>query len=77
MPNRIDRFAIGDRDALQRAPDGSITITIGPEPPAAGEANWLPAPAASGRLGVTMRLYAPKAAVLSGGWAPPPLKRVG
>ena len=39
------------------------------------EPNWLPL-AAGGTLGVTMRLYAPKASVLNGSWAPPAIKRV-
>ena len=35
--------------------------------------SWLPAPAVDFNL--TMRLYAPKAEVLDGRWAPPPVKR--
>ncbi len=74
VANELDRFAIGDRDALRYDPDGSLEILIqhdhpGPE----REANWLPAPL--GPLGVTMRLYAPRPEVLTGGWSPPPVRR--
>jgi hypothetical protein len=73
-PNELDRFAIGDRDPLVFNPDGSLDILVqhtnpGPE----RESNWLPAP--RGPLGITMRLYAPRAEALSGGWAPPPVTR--
>ena len=55
--------------------DGSLDIYIQHDKPAADKiANWLPS--ASGPLGITMRLYAPKPEVLDGRWAPPPLKRV-
>ena len=68
--NNINRFAIGDRDALKFNSDGSLDIYIQNESPGADkESNWLPAP--KGPLGVTMRLYAPKAQALDGRWAPP------
>jgi hypothetical protein len=71
-PNRLDRFALGDRDPLHRNPDGSIDMYYGPTDPG-GErtANWLPAPA--GPLRIMLRLYAPGPAVLDGTWAPPPV----
>jgi hypothetical protein len=76
VANEIDRFAIGDRDALAYNDDGSLDIYVqhadpGPE----RTSNWLPAPAAD--LGITMRLYAPAPEVLAGAWAPPPVRRVG
>lgn len=77
VPNPIDRCAIGDRDDLTFNADGSLDIYIQHEPPGTGkEANWLPSPA-EGRLGLTMRLYEPKPAALSGEWSPPPLVKVG
>lgn len=75
VANPINRFAIGDRDALKRNPDGSIDIYIQHTTPGPDkESNWLPAPA-TGVLGVTMRLYAPRAEALDGRWAPPPVRR--
>ena len=76
VANSIDRYAIGDRDALKYNADGSLDIYIQHDRPAAdNEANWLPA--GTGPLGVTMRLYAPRVEVLEGRWAPPAVNRVG
>ncbi|NUP53033.1 MAG: DUF1254 domain-containing protein [Catenulispora sp.] len=73
--NEIDRFALGDRDALDRNADGSLDILISHQNPGPEkQANWLPAP--NGPLGITMRLYAPKPEVLNGSWNPPPVHKV-
>jgi hypothetical protein len=72
--NAIDRYAIGDRDALKFNSDGSFEIYIQHDTPGPGkESNWLPAP--KGPLGITMRLYAPQASVLDGRWSPPAIER--
>jgi hypothetical protein len=77
VANKLNRPALGDRDAVKFASDGSLDIYIQSESPGADkEANWLPSPA-KGRLGVTMRLYAPKFQILDGRWAPPAIKRTG
>lgn len=75
-PNSINRFAIGDRDNLKLNADGSVDIYIQHHSPGPDkESNWLPSPA-KGKLGITMRLYAPKAEVLDGSWVPPVIRRV-
>ena len=75
VANPINRFAIGDRDALKFNADGSLDILIQHASPGKDlESNWLPAPAA-GTLGITMRVYAPKPQALDGRWAPPTVHR--
>jgi len=75
VANPISRFAIGDRDKLKFNEDGSLDIYIQPESPGADkESNWLPSPS-SGGIQPTLRLYSPRASVMDGTWAPPPLKR--
>lgn len=74
VANELDRFAIGDRDALKYGEDGSLDLFIQHANPGPDrESNWLPAPL--GPLGVTMRLYAPYPEVLDGRWSPPPVRK--
>jgi hypothetical protein len=76
VANPINRFAIGDRDALTYNADGSLDLYLQHDGPGADkESNWLPAP--RGPLGVTMRLYAPQQSALTGAWNPPPIERAG
>jgi hypothetical protein len=73
-PNSIDRCAIGDRDALKYNSDGSLHLYLQHESPGSDkESNWLPAP--MGPLGVTMRCYGPRPAILNGTWAPPAIRK--
>jgi hypothetical protein len=75
VPNPINRFALGDRDPLRYNADGSLDIYIQRESPGPEwESNWLPA--AEGTMAITMRLYAPKEAVLEGRWNPPAIRRM-
>lgn len=76
VANPLNRFALGDRDALKFNADGSLDLYVQHENPGPDkESNWLPGPA-SGTLGLTMRLYAPKPQALDGRWNPPPIRRV-
>jgi hypothetical protein len=76
VANELNRFAIGDRDSLKYNADGSLDIYIQHDRPAADRvSNWLPSPA-SGTVGITMRLYSPRAEVLDGRWNPPPIRPV-
>jgi hypothetical protein len=76
VANPINRFAIGDRDKLTFNADGSLDLYIQHQNPGPDkEANWLPSPE-KGVLGVTMRLYAPRAAAIYGKWAPPAIQKV-
>ena len=73
--NPLNRFAIGDRDPLKYNADGSLDIYMQSGSPGADkESNWLPAPRT--RLGITLRLYAPRPEVADGRWVPPPIQRV-
>jgi hypothetical protein len=75
VANPLNRFAIGDRDALKYNPDGSLDIYIQSASPGGNrESNWLPSPAKGG-VGITMRLYAPKPEALDGRWVPPPIQK--
>ena len=76
VANPINRFAIGDRDELKYNPDGSLDLYIQNENPGPSkESNWLPSPV-TGKLDITMRLYAPKPQASDGRWNPPAIKPV-
>jgi hypothetical protein len=75
--NRLNRYTRGDRDALVRGPDGSVSLYLQKESPGADkEANWLPAP--DGKFILMLRMYWPNETaptILNGSWKPPPVKR--
>ncbi len=76
VANPLNRFAIGDRDELKFNEDGSLDLYIQHDSPGREkESNWLPSPA-KGKLGMTMRLYAPRESVLDGSWKPPVVQPV-
>jgi hypothetical protein len=75
VANPLNRFAIGDRDALKFGVDGSLDLYVQNENPGPDkEPNWLPSPK-SGVLALTLRLYAPKPQVADGRWNPPAIRR--
>jgi hypothetical protein len=74
--NRLNRFALGSRDALVKNADGSLDLYVQRTAPGPDhEANWLPAPQ-KGRFSMTLRLYWPKVEALDGTWIPPAVARV-
>jgi hypothetical protein len=78
VANPIARYAISSWMPLKLNPDGSLDIYIQHDaPPAAMQANWLPAPA--GDFNLTMRMYWPNVdRIVTGGgtWKPPAVTRV-
>jgi hypothetical protein len=75
VDNPVDRFAIGDRDALLFADDGSLDLWLQHDDPGdERRANWLPAP--EGAFNLVLRIYWPGEEVLDGRWMPPPVERL-
>src|SRR5262249_1064860 len=75
VENPIGRYAIGDRDRLKFADDGSLTLYVQHESPGPDkEANWLPAP--TDDVNLILRLYWPKKEALDGTWKPSAVARV-
>ena len=67
IANSIERFAISSWMPLKKNSDGSLDLYIQQASPGGDkESNWLPS--GQGTLGVTMRLYAPKAEIYGAGW---------
>lgn len=75
--NPLNRYALGDRDALHYNTDGSLDLYIQRDQPEKAEqrSNWLPAP--QGEFSLFLRLYWPKAEVLDRQWLPPQVQRHG
>lgn len=75
VANTLDRFAISSWMPLATAQDGALDLYIQHDNPGAGkEANWLPAP--TGSFNLTLRLYAPHEAALTGSWNPPAIRKI-
>lgn len=76
VANPLKRYLINSsmEPHLLRDADGSLSLYVQAEAPAAGkEANWLPAP--DGPFYAVLRIYEPKASVQNGTWAAPKLQK--
>ena len=73
VANPLSRYSVGDRSGLVPNADGSVDIHIQNAAPSGNGSNWLPAPA--GGFILWLRVYAPGAAILRGGYAVPPVVR--
>jgi len=74
IKNKLNRYALGDRDKLKFNEDGSLDMYIQHDSPGKDkEPNWLPAP--EGEFNLTMRIYWPKESVIDGTWNPPAVTR--
>jgi hypothetical protein len=75
IPNNLNRFALSSWMPFKYNADGSLDLYFQNENPGKDkEANWLPAP--KGAFNLTMRLYAPMPAALTGRWNPPPVTKL-
>jgi hypothetical protein len=75
-PNALNRFSLGTKSkSLKNNSDGSVTLYVQNASPGADkESNWLPAP--KDEFSLYIRAYWPKAEILEGKWAPPPVVRM-
>ncbi len=72
--NALNRFALSSWMPFKYNTDGSLDLYFQNESPGKDkETNWLPAP--KGPFNLTMRLYAPASAALTGKWDPPAIKK--
>lgn len=72
--NRLDRFALGNRSALQRDADGALSLHVSHREPPGPRSNWLPAP--DGPFYLILRLYHPQERMLKGQYRFPEMERI-
>ncbi|WP_334397623.1 DUF1214 domain-containing protein [Bradyrhizobium sp. AZCC 2289] len=76
VPNALNRFNFNNYSPLQKEPDGSLKITLGPTPVAGvPESNWLSTPEGK-PFSLTFRTYVPKEIVKTGEWRPAPVVKI-
>jgi hypothetical protein len=76
IDNPLGRHALGDRDPMLRAADGSLEILVQADPPEGEKrSNWLPVRRGEPFL-LNARLYWPKPQALDGRWAMPAVERL-
>ena len=75
VPNKLNRYALGDRSKMKFEKDSSLVIYMQKTSPGKDkESNWLPSPA--GNFKVALRLYVPKKQVIDGTWLPPAIQKI-
>jgi len=74
-PNDLKRYSLGTKNKdLVMSSDGSLTLYVQSQAPGKDKlCNWLPAP--EGDFSLYVRAYWPDAAIMSGKWTPPEVKR--
>lgn len=72
--NPLQRFALGNRSALQRDADGSLSLQVSHHAPPGPRSNWLPAP--DGPFYLILRLYHPQERMLQGRYRFPEMERL-
>ncbi|MEH6346724.1 MAG: DUF1254 domain-containing protein [Bermanella sp.] len=70
----INRYLLGDRDALSYNDDGSLDIIIQHSPPTQNELNWLPAP--KDQFTLMLRIYSLGDSFYDGSWKIPAIERL-
>lgn len=75
VPNAINRYNLGTKDAFKYNDDGSLDIYIQHASPGTDkDSNWLPAPL--GDFNITLRVYWPKLSIIDGKWNPPAVQEI-
>jgi hypothetical protein len=75
VASSLNRFAVSSWMPFKYDADGGLTLYFQNESPGTDrEVNWLPSP--KGAFNLTMRLYAPLSAALTGKWNPPAVRKV-
>jgi len=74
VESSINRYLLGDRDALIYNQDGSLDLYIQNTQPEAGQSNWLPAP--KDQFTLLLRMYSLAPPFYDGSWKIPAIERL-